>query len=118
MRQTIHSETEVDHWILSTFNLVEGRKRLPTINLEVTKDKEPIESVTLEGKNCYTFGANKEKCDVPLLHPSISRVHGALLIDQDLGVILLDLMSKAGVKVDDKVIEPCIPVPVKNGTKI
>jgi len=59
VRQSIHSETEVDQWMLSTFNLVEGRKRLPTINLEVTKDKELIESVTLEGKNCLTFGANK-----------------------------------------------------------
>ena len=67
--------------MLSTFNLIEGRKRLPTINLEVTKDKELIESVTLEGKNCFTFGANKQKCDVVLLHPSISRVHAALLID-------------------------------------
>jgi alkyl hydroperoxide reductase subunit AhpF len=28
------------------------------------------------------------------------------------------LMSKAGVKVDDKVIDPCIPVSVKNGVKI
>ena len=27
-------------------------------------------------------------------------------------------MSKAGVKVDDKVIDPCIPVSVKNGVKI
>ena len=27
-------------------------------------------------------------------------------------------MSKAGVKVDDKAIEPCIPVSVKNGVKI
>jgi hypothetical protein len=45
--------------MLSIFNLVEGRKRLPTINLEVTKDKELIESVTLEGKNCFTFGSNK-----------------------------------------------------------
>lgn len=27
-------------------------------------------------------------------------------------------MSKAGVKVDDKPIDPCIPVSVKNGTKI
>ena len=67
--------------MLSTFNLIEGRKRLPTINLEVTKDKELIESVTLEGKNCFTFGSNKQKCDVVLLHPSISRVHAALLID-------------------------------------
>jgi RNA recognition motif-containing protein len=35
-----------------------------------------------------------------------------------LGVVLVDLMSKAGVKVDDKTIDPCIPVSVKNGVKI
>jgi hypothetical protein len=40
------------------------------------------------------------------------------LIDQELGVVLLDLISKAGTKVDDKPIEGCIPSSVKNGSKI
>jgi hypothetical protein len=40
------------------------------------------------------------------------------LIDQDLGVVIVDLMSKAGVKVNDQTIDPCIPVSVKNGVKI
>ena len=101
VRNSIHNETEVEQWMQTTFNLVESRKRLPTINLEVSKEKELIESVTLEGKSCFTFGANKQKCDVFLAHPSISRVHAAFLIDSDLGVVILDLMSKAGVKVDD-----------------
>lgn len=118
VRNSIHNETEVEQWMQTTFNLVESRKRLPTINLEVSKEKELIESVTLEGKSCFTFGANKQKCDVFLAHPSISRVHAAFLIDSDLGVVILDLMSKAGVKVDDKPIESCIPFSVKNGSKI
>ena len=50
-----------------------------------------------------------------LKHPSISRVHAAFLIDQELGVVLLDLMSKAGTKVDDKPLEGCIPATVKSG---
>lgn len=53
-----------------------------------------------------------------LKHPSISRVHAAFLIDQELGVVLLDLMSKAGTKVDDKPLEGCIPATVKSGQKI
>jgi FHA domain len=51
-------------------------------------------------------------------HPSISRVHAAFLIDQDLGVVLVDLMSKAGTKIDDTPLQGCIPIEVKNGQKI
>ena len=45
-----------------------------------------------------------------LRHTSISRVHAAFLIDSDLGVVVIDLMSKAGTKVDDKPAEGCVPV--------
>jgi hypothetical protein len=58
IRSSIHEETELDQWILHTFNLVESRKRMPSINLEVYKDGELIESITLEGKNCFIFGAH------------------------------------------------------------
>jgi hypothetical protein len=89
--------------------LIEGRKKLPTINLEVYKDNEIIETITLDGKSYYIFGAHQQKCDVMLRHPSISRVHAAFLIDSDLGVVALDLMSKAGTKIDDIELEGCIP---------
>lgn len=81
VRQSIHDETEMDIWMQQTFNLIESRKRLPVINLEVCKDNQLIESVTLDGKNCYIFGAHPQKCDVVMKHPSISRVHSAFLID-------------------------------------
>lgn len=58
VRQSIHDEIEIEQWMLSNFNLVEGRKRLPTINMEVYKDGQLIESVTLEGKSTYVFGAH------------------------------------------------------------
>ena len=91
---------------------------MPTINLEVYKDGELIESITLEGKNCFIFGAHPQKADVVLRHPSISRVHSAFLLDQDLGVVLVDLMSKAGTKLDNVSLQGCIPIEVKNGQKI
>ena len=84
----------------SNFNFVEGRKKIPIINLEVFKEGQIIESITLENKPYYVFGAHPQKCDVILKHPSISRVHSALLVDQDLGVVVLDLISKAGTRVD------------------
>jgi hypothetical protein len=45
-------------------------------------------------------------------------MHAAFLIDSELGVVLLDLISKAGTKVDGKPIEPCMPVQVQTGQKI
>lgn len=74
-----------------------------------------IESITLENKSFYIFGAHPKKCDVLLRHPSISRVHSAFVIDKENGVILVDLMSKASTKLDNKVCEGCIPYTVKQG---
>jgi len=102
VRQSIHDDIDLDMWMQACFNLVEGRKKLPTINLEVFKDGQLIESITLENKSYFIFGANPQKCDVVLKHPSISRVHAAFLVDKDLGVVLVDLQSKAGTKLDDK----------------
>jgi RNA recognition motif. (a.k.a. RRM, RBD, or RNP domain)/FHA domain len=53
-----------------------------------------------------------------LRHTSISRVHSAILVDAELGVILLDLVSKAGTKLADKALNACIPMQVKSGQKI
>ena len=113
VRQSVQDESEVEQWLQSAFNLLEGRKKLPTINLEVFKDGQLIESITLEHKPFFVFGANPEKCDVVLKHPSISRVHAAFLVDKDLGVVLVDLMSKAGTKLDDKQLDGCVPMQVK-----
>ncbi|CDW73079.1 fha domain containing protein [Stylonychia lemnae] len=117
VRQSVHDESEMEQWMQNNFNLVEGRKKLPSINLEVFKDGQLIESITLENKPYYVFGAHPHKCDVVLKHPSMSRVHAAFLIDQDLGVVLIDLMSKAKTKLDDQTLEGCIPHQVKANSK-
>lgn len=77
----MHDESELEMWMQNNFNLVEGRKKMPTINLEVFKDGQLIESITLENRPYYIFGSHPQKCDVVLKHPSISRVHAAFLID-------------------------------------
>lgn len=45
-------------------------------------------------------------------------MHAAIVIDGELGVCVVDLMSKAGTKVDDKTVEGCIPFPVKSGQSL
>jgi len=45
-------------------------------------------------------------CDVPLEHPSISRQHAALGVDERGGVTLTDLGSAHGTKVEDTWLKP------------
>ena len=69
---------------------------IPTIELEVYKEGNIIESIMLEGKSLFVFGCNPNKANIILMHASISRCHAALIIDKKLGVMLIDLLSKAG----------------------
>lgn len=73
---------------------------MPTITLEVYKDGDNIETITLQGKASFIFGRNQVKVDVPLLHDSISRAHAAIVLDQDQGAILIDLDSTSGTQVN------------------
>lgn len=68
----------------------------------------------MENKSFFIFGQHPKKSDVILRHPSISRVHAAILIDYDLGCVIVDLNSKAGTKVNDKAISGCVPEKLSN----
>lgn len=87
---------------------------MPTIAIEVFKDETLIESIFLENKPFFIFGRHP-KNDVVLLHESLSRQHAAFVLDRDQGALLIDLMSKAGTKVDGKEAQGCIPVQLKQG---
>lgn len=91
---------------------------MPTIAIEVFKDSDLIESIFLENKPYFMFGRHP-KNDVVLMHESLSRFHAAFVIDRNDGVVLVDLMSKAGTKVDGEELQGCIPQKLKqSGQKI
>ena len=50
-----------------------------------------------------------------LRHLSISRVHGGFIVDKEMGVVVCDFGSKAGMKIDGNPIESLVPVPIKTG---
>lgn len=60
IRQAITAESEVSLWLKSQFNLLSiDRKDMPTITLEVFKEGENIETITLQGKAVFIFGRNQ-----------------------------------------------------------
>jgi hypothetical protein len=80
---------------------------MPTITMEVFKDEQLFETITLENRPFFIFGRHPA-CDVPLLHESISRFHTAFIFDKEKGALVVDLISKAKTKLDDKELEGCL----------
>lgn len=108
---------EILNWVNTSFNLVNDIQFIPEIKLTVNKLNKTIDHVILKGKSLYKIGQFPE-CDLIVLHPSISRLHAIILIDENLGVILIDLHSKGGTKLDSQLIKDNIPYRLKTGKKI
>lgn len=66
------------------------------------------------GKAVFFLGLQPDRVDIHLLHPSISRVHAALITDADTNFALIDLGSKYGTKVNGKMIFDHTPVTLKD----
>jgi len=118
VRKDVIEDSELIHWLFFAFQLQEDKKSQPSVKLEVLKDNKSIENVVLEGKSFYLMGANAHKCDYVMEHPSISRVHACILHDQENGVLLLDLGSKAGTFLNGEKLKVCFPYTLKPGNQI
>ena len=100
------------------FDIVENKKMLPVIDLDVFKDQEIIEQIRLEMKPFFIFGAHPSKSNIILRHASISRCHAAIIIDQSSGVLLLDLNSKAKTFINGKPLTSLLSQKLQNGDEI
>jgi ribA/ribD-fused uncharacterized protein len=108
---------EIYNWISNCFDLVTEYNLLPEIQLTVIKDTQTIDHIVLKGQAVYKFG-NLPDSDVVLAHPSISRLHAVIICDKNLGVVLVDLRSKAGTKLGEEVLRDHIPYKISSGNKI
>ena len=108
---------EIINWINNSFNLVNDFLLLPIIKFTIRKNNTIIDHIELKGKNLYKIG--KLSCnDIILHHLSISRFHAFLIIDEKLGIILIDLNSKYGTKINNIKIKANVPYKLSNGKKI
>ena len=93
VRFSIVDDSEVEEWIKSTVDLVDcERKAMPKIDLDVYKSGELIESITLENGPMFIFG-RAPSCALVLRHESIDLQQAAFVIDQEKGVMVINLGS-------------------------
>jgi dual specificity MAP kinase phosphatase len=90
---------------------------MPTLTIDVFKESEKIETMTLQGKNVYVFGRHP-KCDVPLLHESISREHACLVADEQHGCMLIDLGSRSGTTLASNPLVEHVGTAISSGNEI
>lgn len=108
---------EILNWVNTSFKLVGDLQFIPEIKLTVNKANKTIDHIVLKNKSIYKIGQFPQ-CDLNLAHPSISRLHAIIVVDESLGVILIDLRSKGGTKLDGDLLKDNIPYRLKTGKKI
>ena len=89
------------------------RSAMPKIEIDVFKDGERIESITLENNPLFIFGRG-HKSDMILRHESIALQHAAFVLDKERGAMLIDLGSKTSTTLNEKQLEPNVPHPLGN----
>jgi RNA recognition motif-containing protein/predicted NAD-dependent protein-ADP-ribosyltransferase YbiA (DUF1768 family) len=112
IRLDIHTEKELQKWLSMTFDLETDKMLLPKIKLDIKKQDNLVGVETLKRVPYNIFGI-LPTCDVVVTHPSTSRQHLAILVDKKLGVVLVDLGSKAGSILNGDRVNPHIPMEIK-----
>ena len=114
VRLDIHTEKELNKWLDCTMEPESDKYLLPRIKVEVFKQDSMIESQVLK-KTPYNIFGSLPTCDFVLAHQSISRNHLSILVDKKMGVVIIDLGSKAGTFLNGERIKPHLPIVVKSG---
>eukprot|EP00668_Euglena_longa_P034100 GGOE01043837.1.p1 GENE.GGOE01043837.1~~GGOE01043837.1.p1 ORF type:complete len:343 (+),score=64.17 GGOE01043837.1:35-1063(+) len=80
------------------------------IHLEVRRGADMVDLLNIDEQPYYLFGRNQGVVDFVLEHPSISRVHFALVHHQHGGTYIIDLGSGHGTAINNRKLERNKPV--------
>lgn len=117
IRADLISDTELDKWLLLTFDLITEVSDIPRIVLHEFRSHRKLRKICLENKPYYTIGSGID-CDLKFSHNSIDTYHAVLLHDKQLGLVLIDLNSTTGTFIKDSRIKKCIPAPLEENEEI
>ena len=85
--------------------------------LEVCKGPDVIDHLNVDGEPYYLFG-RAPAADFQLEHPSISRVHFALVHHRDGGIYVIDLGSGHGTLINGRRLEKNKPTKLEENAKL
>lgn len=85
------------------------------LKLVVHRGKELVKELPIHKKSYYTFGRNGAAADIVLDHKSISRVHAALVHHKNGTVVVIDLGSAHGTRVQNKKLARKKPLTIEFG---
>ena len=111
IRQDVKNDTELDKWLLQTFDLITESADIPRIILHEFRNERKLRRIYLENKPYYVIGSAID-CDVKFTHNSIDSYHAVLAHDKHFGVILIDLNSSTGSFLKENRIRKSIPAPI------
>jgi predicted NAD-dependent protein-ADP-ribosyltransferase YbiA (DUF1768 family)/pSer/pThr/pTyr-binding forkhead associated (FHA) protein len=95
IREDINSDSELEKWLFCTFNVIEEKNCIPRVHVDIFRNDSRMESRSLSNKSFFLMG-QASKCDIQMLHESISRIHGIIFFDENYGVTFIDVGSTAG----------------------
>ena len=76
----------------------------------VQKDGKKVDKLFLENKNAFYFGNPSSNSTFKLDHPSISKNHACIFIENDSRVFLVDLNSSNGTYLNNQKLKILQPV--------
>lgn len=107
-RSSILKDTDITDWLKITFSLAQEKPMCADFSAKVHKEGQVVETLQFRAKPWFEAG-NSQQADFPMAHPSISRRHCIFWFDFRLGVVVMDLGSTNGTRVDGADLAPFIP---------
>eukprot|EP01035_Chromulina_nebulosa_P001951 gene1951-2631_t len=112
IREDIVKGVDVDLWIAGATVL----EKADNVSMTVTVKKGPEvikeDCKVIDRKSLIYIGKHDRACDIVSLHPSTSRVHAAVLVDRELGPVVVDLDSANGTVLNGEPLQPCLFTPI------
>lgn len=117
IRGCIDQGNDLELWLSQQVKLIEADK--VQVTMTVAKDGVVIteDCRVIDQKPKLLIGKSEDMCDISAAHPTISRVHAALLVERQTGTLfVVDLASANGTKVDGQLLNAFELTPLGAGS--
>jgi len=111
IREDVSKGEDVDAWLERSLYFEKADNVSISVEVKKAGVVEKEASQVLDRKSVVFIGKH-ESCDIISAHPSTSRTHAAIVVDKELGAVLVDLHSANGTMLNGVALPPCEFVPL------